>query len=1382
MNRVQSVLSPLVLVAASETSHASACQSNYESWAHLLSPFGVIHGKLQVRDIQGQPIVLEDYIVRFMTLSELAEYDPATVHYIANKSLQLYTQPNVHMPLIPSLKNVQQEYSSVNTDDLTPWYAQYRGAICDLIGVSEHDTFNHPIASLIITSANDADPVEKANHLLAAITKKASSFRGALDTNILRQYILIHDAHTANDQQVDQAIMAMKKAFGNAVQLVTINSIPKDATVPRAWSGVNYYIEKWREFAMERDRVTRSAAEYQGSLPDSNSGHERKENPLGTVLARVDDRDRTSNASRSRISASAECGQYFSEEDIKGLQTLLKAFVSMNLVPFMERNMQVWNEQVASARRGLTNRFMTASKRFFGSKQSGAEASPHDPTLVLYPSASPELVMRRLADYAFMLHDYKFAQSTYDSVKRDFAANDKAQKYLAGTQEMIGICALMTDANTPARAIEGYVDAATSAYKDANLLLYSIRTTLLFYELLKDRGLYRDCPSLLARANPIEESDVRGGIFLEQSGLAYLKLLPPMIRKYSFQTMLAGHWYARCGLKDHAYRCYALLDSIEDRRGWSALIEHHYFSLGRMAHLLGNSERGIELFVKLLKPHWGQSSGQQYTYVKELVSMYTDLVNKSGLPASMPAIEIPHIDMGAVYITLLEARQQKQDSDDDIWRNMENEFQDFLSSTNKRASRVPMTTMKNTDKTLCAIGEPLFVHFELSNPLQIAVALSDIVIECKLDVDLNAASSVSSPPLDARLAGSTLIEHEYYILEMLDKIVLDGLEKRPVRIRLHPKREGDLTILGLRYNLFESIPMYRPFDKRGRRLNDSLLQRTSQIYAPDNSLKLAVTAPMPLVDVVFHSFPPELLLGEVVKVIMEVTNKGNRGLIDLKVKMSHPSFMYIGNNDQMELSAYPSCTDEIGWITVPNALLNPSAVSVQLPTTNAATGENVLGPNSTTLIPIWLRGEHVGRHTFRFLFSYRSEDSNDKIGVRTSRLSMTADVIPSLRLDAFTRPSPRSLNDFVVGVEIENMHPQYDLELCQMTCSGRLWQLVGVDEAVKSSSVLSHNATIFCFFRIERVDTGSYKFQQSPEYMSLSAIINLITTENAKAIDPGNMSLKLSSIPLNSSQSSIASTSTPLQGLTANARMHYRVSALSAQYPMLTKDKLKDLFTSYVSDEVDLILFWRLQDPTSQKLRQGHLYLFGVSLSTQNSMPFDVLLSKEANSMGFTSKALFAQTVRERRAFVNSLLKAKQKEVCPIRVGVHSEADFKHDFKNGSFCVIPVDVVVRNSSWMNRAHFVLELISGMSSDAASPEYQWVSGPYCEGTLEPECEMTFRPHLCVMREGVYDISNWVLNVRTALAMDGLTEGQHLVERAFTQTSSSLAQYVTVHAIA
>ena len=53
---------------------------------------------------------------------------------------------------------------------------------------------------------------------------------------------------------------------------------------------------------------------------------------------------------------------------------------------------------------------------------------------VLFSRDSPEFLMRKLADYSFMLKDYKFALSTYETVKKDFQSSPKYSKYHAGVQ------------------------------------------------------------------------------------------------------------------------------------------------------------------------------------------------------------------------------------------------------------------------------------------------------------------------------------------------------------------------------------------------------------------------------------------------------------------------------------------------------------------------------------------------------------------------------------------------------------------------------------------------------------------------------------------------------------------------------------------------------------------------------------------------------------------------------------------------------------------------------------------------------------------------------------------------------------------------------------
>ena len=102
--------------------------------------------------------------------------------------------------------------------------------------------------------------------------------------------------------------------------------------------------------------------------------------------------------------------------------------------------------------------------------------------------------MRRLADYCFMLRDWKLALSTYDILRTDFQ-NDKAWRHYAGAAEMAALSALMapTPLSPKSRAenIDAWIEAASYSYTDRQRSAapyYALRTLALSFELLRLRG------------------------------------------------------------------------------------------------------------------------------------------------------------------------------------------------------------------------------------------------------------------------------------------------------------------------------------------------------------------------------------------------------------------------------------------------------------------------------------------------------------------------------------------------------------------------------------------------------------------------------------------------------------------------------------------------------------------------------------------------------------------------------------------------------------------------------------------------------------------------------------------------------------------------------
>jgi hypothetical protein len=176
---------------------------------------------------------------------------------------------------------------------------------------------------------------------------------------------------------------------------------------------------------------------------------------------------------------------------------------------------------------------------------------------------------------------------------------------------------------------------------------------------------------------------------------------------------------------------------------------------------------------------------------------------------------------------------------------------------------------------------------------------------------------------------------------------------------------------------------YKKFWKRGRRLNSTKAERTQQLYAPDTSLNLLVTPPMPLLDITVKHFPANMLSGEVVQATLIITNGGERDLKHLRVASSHPTMLYIGSASLVGTPAYrdneatttTSTTktndNDLEWQTMDNGLIEPRYA--EIPFGTEQNQEQWLKPGASVTLPLWVRADRIGRHTLRLLFHYQSE-------------------------------------------------------------------------------------------------------------------------------------------------------------------------------------------------------------------------------------------------------------------------------------------------------------------------------------------------------------------------------------------------------------------------
>lgn len=188
---------------------------------------------------------------------------------------------------------------------------------------------------------------------------------------------------------------------------------------------------------------------------------------------------------------------YIHESDATAIKNFLREMVTQSIVPFMESRVTTWNDQVASRRRGISGRFMSMSKRLagFGSIKAtnpSTTGSNFDVQQGYYSSETPEAQMRQLADYSFMLRDWKLAHSTYELLRTDFR-NDSAWLYHAAANEMFATSFLLAPQNMSSKVRTDTVDqileiASYSYLKRCSKPSGAIRCLTVAIELLKSRG------------------------------------------------------------------------------------------------------------------------------------------------------------------------------------------------------------------------------------------------------------------------------------------------------------------------------------------------------------------------------------------------------------------------------------------------------------------------------------------------------------------------------------------------------------------------------------------------------------------------------------------------------------------------------------------------------------------------------------------------------------------------------------------------------------------------------------------------------------------------------------------------------------------------------
>ncbi|KAI1099362.1 hypothetical protein F4804DRAFT_322110 [Jackrogersella minutella] len=449
----------------------------------LLRPFGErVQGKVIIRDSNGSSRTYEDYSIHFVQFGDGVVHPESVTTGLRSTPIsrtngvsgklgepgrgqprQGIAIPDVEAVVDRHLTYAEESFFSLpqsptnnglDIDVPSPYYALYLRRLLSGLPLTPHETFAHPVACVIAISSRNQTPIETLRRLYTESSTGDKRLPNWVDGEFLRYYVLVHEEERDDITRSMSLFDQMKRNLGLHCHLLRIRGTQSVATdddsipLPRS---------EWM-----------SASEELADLRKSED-HEDFEDPT----------------------------RYIFESDATAIRTFIREMVTQSIIPTMERHVSVWNDQVASRRRGLAGRFVGLTKRwgFGGNSRSsfpGQSSGSNYDSLGFYRQDAPEAIMRKLADYAFMLRDWKLAHSTYDLLRSDFN-NDKAWRYHAAVNEMAAISLLIMPQNLSAKSRAETIDTAFEAAFYSYITRCSapygaLRCLSLGLELLRIRG------------------------------------------------------------------------------------------------------------------------------------------------------------------------------------------------------------------------------------------------------------------------------------------------------------------------------------------------------------------------------------------------------------------------------------------------------------------------------------------------------------------------------------------------------------------------------------------------------------------------------------------------------------------------------------------------------------------------------------------------------------------------------------------------------------------------------------------------------------------------------------------------------------------------------
>lgn len=1370
---VQDSFVPMVAVLCSEEAER-VTRKNKLSFAELLRPFCRLTSEGHVRDPNNQVQLVKN--LRICVNDMVTSPKPASLS-LSPAQRQLLDQIVLFcQPQEGAVNKITAGDYELNCSTTTPWFEAYREAFLQTMPSSDNEFLNHYLACLLVVSSSEAVPFEQ--FLKLSQEQHRIQHSGEYTNpkwfipNTLKYYVLLHDISEGDEQRADMVYEDMKQRYGpQGCYLLKLNSrtgsAAEEEQIPDPWS--QYLHKNYLHTQADDQTVPSVPAETTGGSTESQEEQNTETDGvpnsqrlqldtasspgcLSHLSAACDDVRKVSRDAEALCGGTGGYGACLTLNDHDHVRQFIQEFTFRGLLPHIEKNIRQLNDQLVS-RKGLSRSLFTATKKWFGGGKvpDKSVAEPKSTSGLLYPSEAPELQIRKLADLCFLVQHYELAYSCYHTAKKDFLS-DQAMLYAAGALEMAAVSSFL-QAGAPRPYPAHYMDTAIQTYKDTckNMVLAE-RCTLLSVEILKSQGKFAEAATLLIKMTS-EDSDLRSALLLEQAAHCFINMRNPMVRKFAFHMILAGHRFSKAGQRKHALRCYCQAMQVYQGRGWSLAEDHINFTIGRQSFTLSQPDSAVTAFRQILVNDSRQTAAQQGAFLREYLYVFQNVMGN----VSLPDLPLPCINSSATRVyfgherRLAEGEKQAathvsldQEYDRELaamWCQLELQLVTAANRGVVPGSFQPTQYCLNSQtdnlcRPLAVLNEPIIVEVTLRNPLKVPLILSNLSLLWRFTADSNEAVFTNEGTQSTALTQTD----DIITNEVLSEFCLGPEESKLARVKLLPHRTGQLNIVGLVYSLASAaeeaaegkqvldlllVHGRQDLKIKGPRLNQTKEDKMAVRHGCDERLNPIISPPMPLMEVFFLQFPTALLCGEIRKAYIEFCNISTVDLCGLRVVSTHPNFFTFGSHSTTPLtpvnpssaencSAYKTMAtapEQAGTVAAQSLVSaqdfqQPSGV-IQIPIEGGA-----LQPGGSMQLPLWLRGpDKEGVHEISFLFYYENTEKEGKISHRVLRHTVFICASRSLSVEVSaccsSVPSQRGPNGTLVFVDVENINMSEagvrEFHIVQVSSCSQRWSLQKCINPAqnKDCKLTSRERAKLCFQAVQ-----------------------------CKAL--GDATEKYTFADLNLGNERIISSATPCGDFFFRC-CEACPSALSPAHCAVS-----DNTKSYDLD-LNIIVIWKayVVEDNKQLILEGQLHVALQTIGQKSKEPHN-LDSQDMVLLKFKSEQ--PPPIAVPTAELSQL----------IRTNLNYPESQTHAFITNSLCVVPVTLTVTNGS-LTPAEVLIELqnkSTGTESAELCGPFSWVGKTQYKVQLKPEEVLRLPLRACFFQAGVYDLNRSRVLVKPA----------------------------------